>query len=305
MWKQFLAVLACSIFMAGCMTVPTDAKTVAKAEVPAAAQTEKLPEEVFRDKMAAALKPVLTNGHADFNVYVQDLRKQRVYVNKSEILPSASMIKMYILAYAYQQMQQGKLTEQETITLQQSDKVGGAGNIQGLRNGTPLSIHYLLTKMVVDSDNVATNMIIDRLGMTNIQRYITEQGYRDTKLQRCMMDFTAQRQGRENFTSVQDLAKIFSKLYRHQCVNPGADAAMLEILKGQTDNDKIAVGLPAGSVFAHKTGELEGYLHDGGIIYNPKGDYLLIIMTKENYGPGTVTQDMVQLSRLVAREIYQ
>ena len=282
----------------------SDAKTVTKAEEPSAKKTEKVRADVFQEKMASALHPVLANGHADFNVYVQDLRQQLVYVNKSEVLPSASMIKMYILAYAYQQMQQGKLSERETITLRQSDKVGGAGNIQGLRNGTPLSISYLLTKMVVDSDNVATNIVIDRLGMDNIQRYITDHGYQDTKLQRRMMDFTAQRQGRENYTSVRDLAKIFVRLYQRQCVSPEADKSMLEILKGQTDNDKIAVGLAAGSVFAHKTGELEGYLHDGGIVYNPKGDYLLIIMTRENNGPGTVTQDMVQISRLVTREIY-
>ena len=80
---------------------------------------------------------------------------------------------------------------------------------------------------------------------------------------------------------------------------------MIEILKGQTDNDKIPKGLPTGSVFAHKTGEIEGYLHDGGIVYNPQGDYIIIIMARENYGPATVTKDMVQISKLIAGEIYR
>lgn len=304
MLKNILIAL-CSIFLAGCMSLNTAAKTTTPGS------SEKIQDQTVKNvsrlqtRLDTVLAPILHNGHADFSIYVTDCKHQAAYNNKSELLPSASMIKVYILAYAYQQMQQGKLTEAETITLKRSDKVGGAGNIQGLPTGTPLSIRYLLTKMIVDSDNVATNMLIDRLGMEKIQQYIDAHGYKDTRLQRRMMDFEAQRAGRENYTSVLDLNNFFTRLYKHHCVNPQADTTMIEILKGQTDNDKIPEGLPTGSVFAHKTGEIEGYLHDGGIVYNPQGDYIVIIMAKENYGPATVTKDMVQISKLIAGEIYR
>lgn len=232
---------------------------------------------------------------------MQDLKTGDSYCNASHSMPSASMIKMYILAYAFENIKDGRLSRDETITLQAEDKVGGAGDIQGLSSGTRLSIRTLLEKMIEDSDNVATNLLIERLGRRQIQNYIQAQGYPDTKLQREMMDLEAVRNGQDNFTSVRDLAKIFAKLYHHQCVTPELDEEMIGILKQQTDNDKIPPGLPAGSICAHKTGEVAGYLHDGGIIYNPEGDYLLIIMSREKAAPDTVTQDMVELSRSVAQ----
>lgn len=303
MLKKFL-IIVCSVLLAVCLSLDAEAKTAVSANTGKMKNiaARKLP---LQTRLNTALTSVLHNGHADYNIYVTYLKNKAVYNNKNEVLPSASMIKVYILAYAYQQIRQGKFTEAETITLKRSDKVGGAGNIQGLPTGTPLSIRYLLTKMIVDSDNVATNMLIDRLGMEQIQKYIDARGYKDTRLQRRMMDSEAQRAGRENYTSVLDLNNFFTRLYKHHCVNRQADTVMIEILKGQTDNDKIPKGLPTGSVFAHKTGEIVGYLHDGGIVYNPKGDYIIILMAKENYGPATVTKDMVQISKLIAGEIYR
>lgn len=214
----------------------------------------------------------------EYSVYVEDLKSGKTYVYNNKPMVSASMIKVYILAKAYEEIALGRLSESETIVLRSSDKVGGAGNIQGMATGTKLSVKFLLRQMIIESDNVATNLMITRLGMSNINQYIQKQGYAETKLQRYMMDFNAQRAGRENYTSVKDLGKYFSALYRHSIVNKALDEKMLDTLKDQTDNDKIPKGLPYGTVFAHKTGELSGVYNDGGIAYTQKGDYVIVVM---------------------------
>lgn len=205
-------------------------------------------------KLATLLPPMLQTYTGDYAVYVLNPKTNAAFTYNNHSMPSASMIKMFILGKAYEEIAAGKLSEGEVIYLKSSDKVGGAGNIQGYSTGTALSIKTLLHEMITESDNVATNLLIRRLGMDNINAYIQANGYTETKLQRQMMDFEAVRQGRENFTSVRDLGAIFTKIYNHQCVNPELDEKMIATLKQQTDTEKLVQGLPAGTVFAHKTG---------------------------------------------------
>ncbi len=233
----------------------------------------------------------------EYSVYVNDVNQNFVYVYQNKPMPSASMIKVFILAKAYEEINKGTLAESEIHTLRRDEIVGGAGNIQGKPVGSQLSIKYLLEQMIVESDNIATNIMIERLGMDNINNYIQQHGYKDTRLQRRMMDFAAQQQGRENYTSVNDLGNIFLQMYKHTCVNEAMDEKMLDILKGQTDNDKIPQGLPQGTEVAHKTGELPGVYNDGGIIYTKQGDYLLVVLA--NKVGGEAIGNIADLSRKV------
>lgn len=313
--KNLRLILLCSLFLGiGFFlarwlfpppAAPVSPDGLPPAPPPAAATEPAQPPTSLTTLLQPRLGELLSTGHGDYDIYVQNLKNDDIYCNHSESRPSASMIKMYILAYAFQLVQDGQLDLQESLTLRPEDKVGGAGDIQGLPSGTRLSLRTLLEKMIEDSDNVATNMLIERLGRERIQNYIQAHGYRDTRLQREMMDLKAVEQGRDNYTSVQDLAQIFHQLYHHQCVSPELDEQMISILKAQTDNDKIPPGLGPEAQCAHKTGEVEGYLHDGGLIYNPKNDYLLVIMTREQAAPATVTGDMVQISQRVFQTIME
>jgi len=250
-------------------------------------------------QMKAALDKMVAGFDGDYSVYVYGFKDGTTYVHNEKPMLSASMIKMFILGKAYEEISRGKLSEQENITLKSSDFVGGAGNIQGMAVGTRLTVGYLLRQMIIESDNVATNIMIDRLGMANINAYITANGYKNTKLQRHMMDFAAQKQGLRNYTSAADLGKIFQLLYKHKCVNGPMDDKMLAILKDQTDNDKIPQGLPAGTVVAHKTGELVGVFNDGGIIYSPKGDYVLVVLGND------VGQEAIGNIADISAKVYQ
>jgi len=232
-------------------------------------------------QLNSMLDKTLPDLDGQYSAYVYCFKDGAEYIYNEKPMLSASMIKMFILAKAYEEINKGNLAESEIIKLKGSDIVGGAGNIQGMNVGTPLSVQYLLRQMIIESDNVATNIMIDRLGMAAINKYIIKNGYHNTKLQRHMMDFEAQKQGLRNYTSVMDLGKIFKLLYNHKCVNDFFDDKMISILKDQTDNDKIPQGLPGGTVIAHKTGELPGVFNDGGIVYSTKGDYIIVILAND------------------------
>ena len=257
----------------------------------------KTAKEDKNQKLQTAVDSLVKTYGGEYSVYVEDLKDGVTYTCNEKAMPSASMIKVFILAKAYEEMAAGRLNEEEIIVLEGTDIVGGAGNIQGMPVGSKLSIKYLLRQMIIESDNIATNLIINRLGMGNINAYIAKNGYTKTKLQRLMMDFTAQRQGRENYTSVQDLGKIFTLLYKHQCINGPMDDKMIGILKDQTDNDKLPKGVPGGTVIAHKTGELVGVYNDGGIIYSHKGDYVVVVMT--NHVGGEAISRIGAISRAI------
>jgi beta-lactamase class A len=239
----------------------------------------------------------IIQGAGPFQVYFTNLSTNQSIYRGSETMPAASMIKVFILAKAYEDIQSGSLRRNETFTLTPDNVVGGAGILQGRGYGTRVSLQETMDLMITESDNTAANLLIDRLGMDRINSYMQSHGYTHSVLRRKMMDTEAMREGRENMTSTRDIALLFKRLYRGQCVGPAQDREMLEIYKRQTDNDSIPGALPQGTVVAHKTGEVSDFRHDGGIVYTPKGDYVLVIFTG-NYTPYETMADL-------SEKIYQ
>ena len=226
----------------------------------------------------------IIQGAGPAQVYFTDLATNQSLYRGSSTLPSASMIKVFILARAYEDLRNGSLSRKETFNLTPENVVGGAGVLQGRPYGTKVPLQEALDLMITESDNTAANLLIDRLGMDRINSYMQSHGYSHSVLRRKMMDTKAMEEGRENMTSTRDVALLFKRLYRGNCVGPAQDREMLEIYKRQTDNDSIPGDLPQGTVVAHKTGEVSDVRHDGGIVYTPKGSYVLVIFTR-NYTP--------------------
>lgn len=225
-----------------------------------------------------ALSNTDSTHYALYAAYPQENRAPYVYQSSS--MRSASMIKVFLLADAMEKVRDGQLSLDMDITLNEWDKVGGAGVLGGYASGSVLSLDTVLRLMITESDNTATNLVIDLLGMDDINAYIRRNGYYDTVLARKMMDFAAVSAGRDNYTSVVDLGNIFNRLYRHECVGYEQDEIMLSYLKAQTDTECFPAALP-GAVIAHKTGELGGLYDDGGIIYMEGRDLVLVIMTED------------------------
>lgn len=229
-----------------------------------------------RDKAASILRE-----EAEYSLFCSCVSEPGfdLTIHDDVAMRSASMIKVFILGCAMEMARDGLLDLGDYVTLRNSDKVGGSGILAGYPDGMELSVLELLRLMITESNNTATNIIIDRLGMETINRYMARHGYVDSILQRKMMDFDAADAGRENYTSARDLGTFFVRLYHHQCVSAIYDGIMIEILKAQTDDEALPAALPNYAI-AHKTGELAGAYHDGGILYGEQ-EWVLVILTDD------------------------
>lgn len=190
---------------------------------------------------------------------------------------SASVIKLAILGTLLEQVQGGVLSLDDSVVVESSDIVGGTGVIQSLGSGGSYSYRQLATYMIQDSDNVATNKIIDKVGQSAVNEFASEIGLTQTRLNRRMMDFST---GTENYVSADDVAKILQLIGNGQYVSADMSAFALELLRGQHDTSGLLEGLPEGVGFAHKTGELDEVFNDAGIVLADE-PYVLVVLAND------------------------
>jgi beta-lactamase class A len=202
-----------------------------------------------------------------------------------ETFPTASAIKLAIVYELFKQAEEGKVRLDEMVTLDRRQAVGGSGLLVEL--GTPtLSIRDYATLMVTLSDNTATNILIDRLGMEKIAARMHGLGLGGTKLRRHMMDSAAARRGDENVSTPDEIVRLL------QAMMPEAIA----LLKKPKDN-RLRKGLPPGVASADKSGELEGVRVDAGIVFAKNRPYILCVMTTFLKDEGEGERAIVEMSR--------
>ena len=189
---------------------------------------------------------------------------------ETAIFPTASTIKLAVVYELFKQAEEGKIRLDEMVPLDRSKAVGGTGVLAEL--GTPtLSIRDYATLMVVLSDNTATNVLIDRLAIDNINRRLRSVGLAETRLRRRMMDTDAARRGEENVSSPAEIVHLLDIIRKEQ---PDAIA----LLK-RPKQSRLRRGLPERVDAADKPGELEGVRVDAGVVFARNRPYILCVMT--------------------------
>ena len=199
---------------------------------------------------------------------IVDLRSEaRCAINAGESFRSGSLYKLIVLAEAYEQEARGDFSLDEPITLEPRQYVDDPPE---LRRSEPLemSAQEALRRMVVLSDNAAALALRERLDPVAV----------DAAPARLGLDGTAL--GELFVTTPADIAQFFSAVYRGELVSAQASEQMLALLSAQGLNDLIPAVLPAGTEVAHKTGLIEEYLHDAGIVFAPGGDYVFVLLTR-------------------------
>lgn len=240
------------------------------------------------ENLRRKMEDVFASYTGRWGLVVQNLvTGTRLEINPEMGFPAASMIKVPIMYEIMRQAAGEKLSLDETIVIGEKDKVAGAGILKELRSGLQMTVQELVVLMIVLSDNTATNLLIDRIGMETVNRTMSDLGLNTTVLRRRMMDFAAARAGQENETSAADLALLYKEIYAGDGLPETYGALMLDILMRQQIQDKLPFYLPEDTVIAHKTGTLSGVEHDAGIIYLPGGGpYIVCVLTAdlaENY----------------------
>jgi len=133
--------------------------------------------------------------------------------------------------------------------------------------------------MAVLSDNTATNVLIDLVGMSSVNDRMRQLGLQNTLLRRRMMDVEAARRGDENVSTPAEIARLLEVFYKGEGLSPrGRDEALTILKKDKSPASAMLKGIPAGVPVANKPGELEGVRVDAGIVFVPNRPYIFSVM---------------------------
>jgi beta-lactamase class A len=237
-------------------------------------------QHLLENKMFAQLREYDAGMRGALGVATIDLTSGRVFVYNGEaVFPTASSIKIPILAEMFRQASAGKFNMSDPVALTEKDAVGGSGNLQAdLKNGPKtLTVMDLITLMIRDSDNTATNRVIAIAGMDRVNALMDRLGFRTIRLRRIMMDAAAAQRGDENTASPLEMARLLEMLNAGKLSGPAETKQMINVLELVQAGFRKAV--PETVEIASKPGGLPGVDCEAGIVYLPDRPFIAAIYT--------------------------
>jgi beta-lactamase class A len=273
-----------------------------------------LPGFCGEPSLEARLAPLVKEHKGKVAIAVKHLRNgTSYYLQADEPMPTASLIKLAVMIEVYQQAAEGKIKLSDRITLHEKDKVEGSGILtEHFSDGASFSLRDAVRLMIAFSDNTATNMVLDKIGIAATAQRMEAWGYPNTRIN--AKSFRGQttsiapdRTKRFGLgsTTAREMVLILEKLEAGKLVNPEACKEMLEHLKKCNDQDKFTRLLPPKTVVAHKTGSVSDIRTDAGILYLPGGPAALCVLTEKNedqsWRPDNIGN---MLCAKVAKEVY-
>lgn len=233
------------------------------------------------------VKTVLKDDN-NFGIVIKNLKTgERYYFNEDKTFETASLYKLWIMATAFSQIQNGKLKETDILSkdVKELNKdFNIASDSADLTEGTiTWPVQNAIEQMIIISDNYSALLLTEKIGLSNVAVFLKNNGFVLSKV------------GTDNsnpISTASDIALFWEKLYNRQLANKKYTDKMLDLLKNQRLGEKIPKNLPQDTVIAHKTGELGDISHDTGIVYTQKGDYIIIVMSK--------TEDFAKANQKIA-----
>ena len=253
-------------------------------------KTETPPAETASDplwqKLDARVADIAARLDGVMGLAILDLTDSRILLRNGErVFPTASSIKVAILLELYHQDQESRAGAQkkprldDVYTFDPKDLVEDSQIMSGLTPGaTHLTNRDLAQFMIAVSDNAATNILIDRLGMENVNAMLRGLGLSKTMLRRKMIDIAAARRGDENVATPQEMVRLLEAIYKQKLLSPQLNAEFIKQLSTLKDS-YIPRYLPEGVHVANKPGNLEGVRTDSGIIFVQNRPFAISVMT--------------------------
>ncbi|KPK97969.1 MAG: hypothetical protein AMJ95_06555 [Omnitrophica WOR_2 bacterium SM23_72] len=245
-------------------------------------------------KLSQEISQEISQFKGKVGIVIKDLDKDwELFYNKQMLFPSASLAKVPLMAASFLAAQEGRLKLERNVKLKSSDKFSGSGILKDMHPGVEFSVEELIGLMIYDSDNTATNMVTGMVGINYLNNFFKNIGLKNTNLARRIADYSSRKRGIENYTTAEDMAWILEKIYRKTLINKDISERCLKLLKLQRYNDRIPKYLPVELTIAHKTGLERGICHDTGIVYTPKGDFLICVLTKHENANSVPSKEFI------------
>lgn len=275
--------------------------------------------------MKEKINNLLNNKSGRFAYYVEDIESGEVVKSNENIrFHAASMIKLFYLYEALKQVDSGILNLNDKFEVKSNDPVGGSGALKLMHVGLEVTLRDLLNLMIQISDNTATNMLFDILGKDNINKSLKDLGINETFIARKLMIVE---ENLYSYSTANDIAMILKEFYNPTKLTKNSSKIAMEILYNQQYNESLSYDLilcgncnkqiknenicpycnkdtnnidPKEIKFAHKTGSIQGVIHDGGILTH-NGKAIIIVLLTDNLKNN---QDGVQIQRAFGNLIY-
>lgn len=242
------------------------------------------------DDLAAQLQPLIDAHDGDVGVAIQHLPSGKSFTHRAtEPMPTASLIKFPLMITAYQAIEAGKLDLQQAVVLRTEDRIQDSGILTAhFSPGATFPLHDAIRLMIVYSENTATNLVADRVGLGATAKMMEGLGLPNTKLHskvtlRSTSVFPERsKQFGLGSTSAEEMVKLFAAVYAGELVSESACKQMLTHLYLCADGAMCGRQLPAGTKYAHKTGAVSAVRTDAGIIESPAGPIAICVLTANN-----------------------
>lgn len=250
-------------------------------------------------KAETITRSALNRTAGNFSVLLAPIEAEKFAftMEEKEMRRAASVIKLFIMAAVYDQVDLKKLALNQEYTLLSKDIVGGTGVLQDYPIGSTLTINQLLTHMMVDSDNTAGNILIEQLGgLSEMNNYLREQDFSGTVMNRLFLDTEALESGIDNYTSAEDVARLLQNIYQQKQVSPVHDLAMLELLNQNKNHSKLPAQIGPEVEVYNKTGEYADYGVENDACIFAKDDtaYVLVVLSED----GKSNEQTMAMNRL-------
>ena len=259
------------------------------AELPqAAAPAVAPPDPALRQK----LDGLIAASGAEVAVAFRTLDgRQELFISPNQVFHAASTMKVPVMIEMFRQAKVGFFKLDDRLTVVNSFRSIVDESLYQLSAadedekelytavGQTRTYRQLCELMITVSSNLATNILIDKLGVEKIQQTTLDLGGIGMSVRRGVEDAKAFRAGLNNATTAKALLVLLEAIAREQAISQTASREMIEVLKRQRFNDAIPAGLPPGTVVAHKTGSITRVQHDAAVVYGPR-PYVLVVLTR-------------------------
>ena len=241
--------------------------------------------------LEAALHDLVAEHKGDVAIAIRQLDGPVEYYRCADTpMRTASLIKFPVMLTAYHQVAQRKICLDDLVTLREEDKVPGSGILtEHFSAGTKIPLRDAIHLMVVFSDNTATNLVLEEIGIPATAQYMESLGFEETKINAKVyrgsttsIDPERTEKYGLGSTTAREMATLFAQFERGELASSEATEAMKKHLLACEDHKKIARFLPDDVKYAHKTGSVNAARCDAGILYLPDATVAICVLTNNN-----------------------
>lgn len=241
-------------------------------------------------ELETQLMPLIQAHQGKVAVAVKNLKTGESFsYGADEPMTTASLIKFPIMVETYRQAADKKVDLDAPVTLTKADKVPGSGILtEHFSAGATFPLRDAVHLMIVFSDNTATNLVIDRIGLAATTATMERMGYPNTKAHSKVYrrDTTINLDRSKRFgigsTTANEMVRLLEALHKGELVSPAASAEMRKHMEACDDKDKFPRFLPPGTRIAFKTGSVDASRTAAGIIDTPAGPVAVCVLTEGN-----------------------